>query len=371
MDWKVKYVNYPLHFKKMEKELMETIYTVLSRGDLMLRQQLRDFEAHLAAFVGTKYAVGVSNCTDALFLSLKAAGVCSGDEVITVSHTFVATVEVIAHLGAKPILIDIDNDHNMDVHLLERAITPRTKAIIPVHLNGRVCDMTPVIDIARRRNLVVIEDSAQALGASFNGTKGGAFGVAGCFSFYPAKLLGAFGDAGAVVTNDEKVWSTIKLLRDHGRGKNNEIELWGHNCRMDNLHAALLDVKLRRVPEWIQRRREIAALYDKSLRNVNGIKLPPPPIENGPFFDVYQNYEIEAERKTELRSYLTSEGVETMLPWGGKGVHQFKLLPFSGVHLPRTEALFDKAIMLPMHPELSDDDVNFVIDRIEKFYGRS
>src|SRR5437867_175753 len=166
MDWKVRFVNYPAQFKKMEGEIMSTIQTVLAQGDLMLRQQLRDFESNLATFVGTRYAVGTSNCTDALHLSLRAAGIGPGDEVVTVAHTFVATVAAIHHAGATPVLVDIGDDHNMDVDLVERAITNMTKAIVPVHLNGRLCNMEWLTAIAERHELLVIEDSAQALGAS-------------------------------------------------------------------------------------------------------------------------------------------------------------------------------------------------------------
>ena len=173
MDWKVRFVDYPAQFNKMESEIMETIRRVLLQGDLVLRRQLRDFEANLAAFIGTRYAVGTSNCSDALRLSLLAAGVGPGDEVITVSHTFVATVAAIHHVGATPVLVDIGDDHNMDVDLIEAAITPRTKAILPVHLNGRLCDMGRLMSFAEKHGLVVIEDSAQALGASFDGRFGG------------------------------------------------------------------------------------------------------------------------------------------------------------------------------------------------------
>lgn len=370
MSWKVKYIDYPSHFHKMEKELMNTIHTVLSKGDLMLRQQLRDFEDNFALFLGAKYSVGVSNCTDGLHISLRAAGVSQGDEVITVAHTFVATAEAIKNAGAVPVFIDIGEDHNMNADLLESAVTPKTKAIIPVHLNGRLCDMTRIMEIAKKHDLIVIEDSAQALGASFNGIKGGAWGLTGCFSFYPAKILGAFGDGGAVATNSKEIADKIKLLRDHGRGKNNEIEMWGYNCRLDNLHAAILDIKLKKVTEWILRRREIASLYDKGLSGIRGILLPPPPSGEGPFFDVFQNYEIEAEKKDELRMYLTESGIETMLPWGGKGINQFSALGLTHIKLPRTEKLFKRALMLPMHPDLTDEHVRYVIDSVQGFYGK-
>ncbi len=368
MSRKVKFINYPLHFQTMEAEIMETIHKVLSQGDLILRQQTQDFEANLAAFCGTKYAVGVGNCTDALLLSYLAAGIGSGDEVITVSHTFVATVAMIVQLGAKPVLVDIGDDHNMDPEKIEAAITSRTKAIVPVSLNGRCCRLDRIKQIADKHDLVVIEDSAQALGASYQGKKAGSWGLAGNFSFYPAKLLGAFGDAGAVITNDEAFAEQIRLLRNHGRQADGEIVRWSYNFRIDNLQAAILDVKLRYLPRWFERRREIAALYHKKLANVGEVILPPG-AETGPdFYDVYQNYEIEAKHRDGLIKNLRANGVEILQPWSGKGVHQFKALGLQNFQLPRTDLLFQRALMLPLYPELTDEEVHFVADVVKGFY---
>ncbi|MGQ9851554.1 MAG: DegT/DnrJ/EryC1/StrS family aminotransferase [Aggregatilineaceae bacterium] len=369
MDWKVRYIDYPAQYQKMRHQILDIVDTVLSRGDLMLRQQLRDFEANLAAFVGTRYAVGVSNCTDAMHLALRAAGIGPGDEVITVSHTFVATAAAIHHTGATPVLVDIGEDHNMNVDLVEAAITPRTRAIMPVHLNGRLCDMGKLMAIAEKHGLLVIEDAAQALGASFNGTKGGAFGLAGCFSFYPAKLLGAYGDAGAVVTNSQEIAEKVIRLRDHGRTADGDIAGWSFNCRLDNLHAAILDFKLKQVPGWIERRREIARTYHERLSDLPQLLLPPPPMSDGPYFDVFQNYEIEAEDRDRLRAYLQESGIETMIPWGGKGVHQFQALGLTHFRLPRTERMFQRALMLPMHCELTDEQVVYVAECIRRFYA--
>jgi dTDP-4-amino-4,6-dideoxygalactose transaminase len=194
MKYKVPFVNYPKHYQKIKTEVDATIKEVLSGGDLIMRKHLKDFETNMAAFLGVKYAVGLNSCTDALYLSLQAAGIGADDEVITVAHTFVASLEAIVHCGAKPILVDIGEDFNMDVSQIELLITSRTKAILPVHLNGRLCEMGRLMAIAKKYNLIVIEDAAQALGAELDGKKAGAFGLAGCFSFYPAKLLGAFGD---------------------------------------------------------------------------------------------------------------------------------------------------------------------------------
>jgi len=368
MNWKVRYIDYPLQYKKVRNEVLATIDTILSQGDLMLRQQLRDFETNLANFLGTKYAVGVSNCTDGLHLCLRAAGVGAGDEVITVSHTFVATAAAIHHAGATPVLIDIADDHNMNVDLLEAAITPRTKAIIPVHLNGRLCEMDKLMAIADTHNLLVIEDAAQALGATFKGTAGGAFGLAGCFSFYPAKLLGAYGDAGAVVTSNKEMVDKLILLRNHGRTETNDIAEWSFNCRMDNMHAAILDLKLKLIPKWISRRREIAQIFNGTLSDVPQLKLLPPPTDEGSHFDVFQNYEIEAEDRDGLRDHLANNGIETLISWGGKGVHQFEALGLANFELPRTEHLFKRVLLLPMNPDLSNDQAHYTAVTVRKYY---
>lgn len=367
--WKVRFVDYPSQFQKMETEVMDTVRAVFSRGDLMLRQQLRDFEKNLADFVGTRFAVGLSTCTDALHLSLRAAGIGPGDEVITVSHTFVATAAAIHHAGATPILVDIGEDHNMAPVFLEKAITTKTRAIVPVHLNGRLCAMDPIMALAKERNLIVIEDSAQGLGASYKGKRGGSFGLAGCFSFYPAKLLGAFGDAGAMTTNDEAMAQKVRSLRDHGRNAAGDLDGWSFNCRMDNLQAALLNLKIEKLPEWIERRREMASLYHERLSPLRELQLPPRPESRGDYYDVFQNYEIEAKDRGCLTAFLKEKGIEILISWGGKGVHQFKNLGLTHFHLPRTERLFQGVLMLPMHTELTDDQIEYVSDVIHEFYG--
>lgn len=372
MEWKVRYVNYPRQFRNFEKEYMGIIREVLSKGDLILRKQLETFEVNLAKFCGTRYAVGVSNCTDALYLSLYAAGIGRGDEVITVSHTFVATVAIIHHLGAKPVFVDITDDHNMEVNQIEQAITPKTKAIVPVHLNGRICsEMARMVEIARRYNLIIIEDAAQALGATFRGKKAGSFGLTGCFSFYPAKLLGAFGDGGAIVTDDEELAKTARVLRNHGKTDGGEVSRWGFNCRMDNLQSALLDFKLGQLPAWINRRREIAGIYHRVLSGVKGVLLPPGPGNDAEHYDVFQNYEIEAENRDELVRHLNRKGIEIMLSWGGKGVHQFTALGMNNCTLSRTEEFFKKCLMLPMYPELEDEQVIYVGESVREFYHAS
>jgi dTDP-4-amino-4,6-dideoxygalactose transaminase len=372
MALKVKFFDYPLQFMAHEKEYMEIIHTTLSRGAYILGEDTTRFEENLARFVGTKYAIGVGNCTDALLLSLKAAGIGPGDEVITVAHTFVATVEVVKFLGATPVFVDIADDHNMNVDLVEAAITPKTKAIIPVQLNGRICtDMNKLVELAKKRDLVIIEDSAQSLGATYDRKGAGSLGMSGNFSFYPAKLLGTFGDAGAIVTNDEPFANKVRMLRNHGRSKGTDINLWGLNCRMDNLHAAILDYKLKLLPDWIKRRRAIAKMYCDGLSKIETLILPSAPLDKSLHYDVFQNFELEAERRDELVPYHRDQkGIEVVIQWGGKAVHQFAPLELDHITLPRTEKLFRKALMLPLYPELRDEQIEYVIHSIGEFYAR-
>ncbi len=369
MSVKVKFFDYPQQFKTYKKEYIEIIEKTFGRGAYILGGDLDDFEKNLAEYIGCKYAIGVGNCTDALLLALIAAGVGPGDEVISVSHTFVATIEVIKFVGATPVLVDMADDHNMNVDLVETAITNKTKAIMPVSLNGRICsNIDRLIKIAKKHKLIVIEDAAQALGARYKGKGAGTFGLAGCFSFYPAKLLGTFGDAGAVITNDKKLAEKVRMLRNHGKSENAEFKMWGLNCRMDNVHAAILNFKLKKLTGWIKRRREIAKKYYNGLSNIKALRLPPPPIENGDHYDVFQNYELEGEKRNELREYLMKKGIETTIQWGGKAVHQLKSLGLGSFKLPRTEEFFKKSLMLPLYPELTNAQVEYVIKAIKSFY---
>jgi len=368
MMYKVPFVNYPEHYRRIWDEVMGAITEALTKGDLVLRGQLRQFEQDVASFIGTKYAVGVNSGTDAQFLSLKAIGIGPGDEVITVAHTFVSTVTGIIHNGATPVLVDVGDDMNIDGEQLEQAISPRTKAIIPVHLNGRMCDMGRLMEIAAEHDLSVIEDAAQALGAKFDGKKAGSFGLTSFFSFYPAKILGAAGDAGLVATSDEEIAEKIRLLRDHGQQRaTGDILLYGFNSRLDNVQAAILDVKLKHLPEWIERRRELASLYQKGLSDLQELTLPPSPQSNGRFFDVYQNYVIRCRERDKLVAHLRESGIEILISWP-KPMHHHEALGLKHFHLPKTEQLSNEVLSLPMYPELSDEQVEYVIETIHNFH---
>ena len=365
---KVPFVDLPRHYQDLEGELMPVIKDVLfRRADLIMRGDLATFEENVAKFVGVKYAVGLNSATDALHLSLIASGIGKGDEVITVSPTFVATIAAIQFTGRRPVLVDVCRDHNMDVDKLEGAITRRTKAIMPVHLNGRVCDMQKIMSIARKHKLVVVEDAAQALGGKFKGKMAGSFGTTGSFSLYPMKILGGTGDGGIVVTNNKRIADKIRLMRDHSQNrKTGEILGYGFNSRLDNFHAAILDVKLKHLPKWIERRREIAQIYHDGLNGVDKVIVPPSIDEDTRYYDTFQNYVIMAKRRNALVKYLKEQGVETLISWP-KPTHKHKALGLQHFKLPTTERISKEVISLPMNTEITNEQVEYVIECIRKF----
>ena len=298
----IPFFNYRGAFSAREEEFIEIIRDVLRRGAFIQQRDLAEFEDALARYLGVSHALGVGNATDGLIFCFRAAGISAGDEVIFPSHTMVASPAAVAHVGGIPVPVDCGPDHLIDPEAIDAAVTEKTKAIMPVQLNGRTCDMDRIEAIAAKHNLIIIEDAAQALGSKFKGRYAGTFGVASAFSFYPAKILGCFGDGGAVVTNDSEVARKISLLRDHGRNENGEVETWGFNSRLDNLQAAILHAQFRDYDEIIERRRSIARLYDSLLSDLAEVVLPPGPDEGGDHFDVFQNYEIEADRRDELKA---------------------------------------------------------------------
>jgi len=364
----IPFFNYPDLFAQHSEELTTIFQTVSGRGAFIMQDDLVKFENKLVEYTGVGYALGVANATDAMQLLLKAGGIGIGDEVIFCSHTMVATASAIAFTGAMPVPVEAGADHLIDVTLIESAITPRTKAIMPTQLNGRVANMNEILRIADKYNLQVYEDSAQALGAKYKDQCAGTFGVGGCISFYPAKTLGCFGDGGAVLTNDKDIYNKIKLMRDHGRGDDGNVSLWGFNSRLDNLQAAILNFFLQNYDKTVQRRRGIASLYHENLEDLSGVILPPSPDSDSNHFDIYQNYEIEAERRDELKEHLSKKGVGTLIQWGGWAVHEFRDLGFNQ-SLPFTEKIMKNSLMLPLNITVSDDDVRYICKCVRGFYN--
>lgn len=365
----IPFFPYSQLFTSSEKELSEVMLDVCRRGAYILQKDCRDFEAALAKFMKVKYAFGVANGTDAIIIGLKAVGIGPGDEVIMPSHTYIATAATVHMVGATPVLAELGPDHMLDAADVERRITPKTKAIMPVQINGRTCDMDALRAVAQKHRLMIVEDAAQGLGSTFKGQSAGTFGMFGTISFYPAKLLGCFGDGGAIVTNDDEVARQISLLRDHGRNEEGRVVAWGYNSRLDNLQAAVLNFKMKSFPQDIERRRQIAAMYQAGLGDLKELTLPPAPGADERHFDVYQNYELEGDRRDELRAHLDAKGIRTIIQWAGTPVHQFKELGFT-VDLPKTDAFFKRCFMLPMNVALTDDDVRYIIDAVRGFYGK-
>lgn len=367
---KVPFFNYQALFASQEQEIMATMRDVMSRGAYILQKDLADFEANLCRYLNVKHAFGVADGTNALMLALLAIDVGPGDEVIVPAHTYIASAASIHFVGATPVLCECGPDHLIDVESARSKITSRTRAIMPVQLNGRTADMDRVAALAREHRLKIVEDAAQALGSKFGGQGAGTFGAAGTFSFYPAKVLGCFGDGGGLVTNDDEIARRVSLLRDHGRNAEGEVVAWGTNSRLDNMQAAILNLKLKTFDQDLERRRQIARIYDTGLRDVGELVLPPAPGSDNRHHDVFQNYEIEAERRDDLKRHLEERGVRTIVQFGGKAVHQFSGLGITGVSLPNTERMYRRLLLLPMNTTLSDDDAAYVVEGVRDFYGK-
>lgn len=332
-----------------------------------MQEELSKFEKNLAKFCGAKFCVGVSNATDGLQMLLMAAGLKKGDEILMSTHTMIATASAAYFCGAKPVLLDIKkNDFLIDPEKIEKKINKKTKAIIVTQLNGRIADMNKILKIAKKFKLLVFEDSAQALGAKQYNKKAGTFGQGGCFSFYPAKVLGCFGDGGAVITNSQQIYKRILLLRDHGRNNGN-VKVWGFNARLDNIEAALLSFLLKKLPMFIKKRRKLAKMYFDNLNKIEQLSLPPAPNENVKNFDIFQNFEIFAKDRNKLMRYLKSEGIGTSKQWFGKGLHNFKDLKMGQVS-KKTKIIFDNLLLLPMNISLSNKEVEYICKKIKYFY---
>lgn len=367
MNRKVRFVEPAKVYRMLKEELDAAYFEVMSKGDLIDRGQLRSFEENLARFVGTKYAVGLNSGYDALHLSLRAAGVGPGDEVIVPAHTFVATCSAVVNVGATPVLVDVGKDFNIDVSLIEPAITSRTRALLPVHLSGWMADMPRVMAIARKHNLVVVEDACQSLGSSIDGKGAGSWGLTGCWSFYPFKILGGYGDGGALTTDDPAVAAFARRMRYNGEDRETgEYHGHGFTCLLDNLQAAFLDVKLRHLPVWILRRKAVAEMYRKGLSDLPDLLLPH--YERPGFDHVYQNYTVRAKQGDAFSEHLKANGVEVLTQFR-KPYYKHEALGLEDRGFPETEALSREVCSLPMNVEIEDEEIQYVIGLVRGFYG--
>ncbi|MEO5377438.1 MAG: DegT/DnrJ/EryC1/StrS family aminotransferase [Magnetococcus sp. DMHC-6] len=365
--WQVPYIDMRLAFQQHRHALLARMEDVCADARLILRDEVEELEKKSADFLGVDHAIGVGNGSDAIYFALQAAGIGPADEVITVAHTFVATLAAIHRCGATPILVDIDQNFTMDPNQLEKAITPQTRGIIPVHLNGRCCPMTPILKIAQQHNLVVIEDAAQAFGACYEGRHAGSFGLAGAFSFHPMKVLACCGDGGLVTTNDPHIARQIRLLRNHGLENKTHLIQYGYNSRLDTLQAAILLERFDHLPFFLERRRHIARCYCAGLQNITAIRLPPSPEEkNTPYWDIFNSYVIRYPERDRLANHLRRQGVETMAHWWPP-LHQQAALPFKNIQLPQTERIAKEVLSLPIYPEMTDSQVDHVIAALQNF----
>ena len=362
----IPFVDLKAQYLSLKGEIQKAINDVIEDSAFVMGKYVTKFEEEFAKFCNVKYAVGVSSGTDALILALKACGIGQDDEVITVPNTFIATTEAITMSGAKVRFVDINPDtYNIDVTKVEEAITGATRAIIPVHLYGQPADIEPILEIAKRHDLKVIEDAAQAHGAEYKGQKVGTFGDVACFSFYPSKNLGAYGDAGIIVTNNEAIAQRTAMLRDHGTTTSKyESHIEGLNCRLDGIQAAILSVKLRCLAQWNEARRNAASLYDKLLENIDGIVTPE--VMDG-VKHVYHLYVIRLKNRGVVQQRLREHGINT-------GIHYpiplhlqpaYRYLNLARGSYPVAERVTAEILSLPMFPELSEEQIFYIVSKLK------
>jgi dTDP-4-amino-4,6-dideoxygalactose transaminase len=360
------FVDLGAQYREVRDELLPEVERLLASGAFVGGEALTRFESAFAAFCGVGHAVGVANGTDALHLALRAVGIAAGDEVVTVPNTFVATAEAIAQAGARPVLVDVRPDTLLiDAAALDAVVTPRTRAIVPVHLYGRLADVDALERWCAARGVALVEDAAQAHGAALGGRRAGAFGDAAGFSFYPAKNLGAAGEAGAVVTRRADVAARVARLRDHGQSERYHHEVAGYNSRLDALQAAVLAVKLRRLAAWNARRRVLAAIYRERLGKVPGLEVPVAPAE--PESHVYHLFVIRVVERDRLRAALSAHAIDTGLHYPVP-IHLqpgWRHLGYGPGDFPVAEAAARTVLSLPIYPHMSDDAVHRVCDTIE------
>lgn len=356
-------------FMPLKEEIMQAISDVLKGMNLHIGPNVKALEEEFAAFIGVKHAIGVASGTDAILIALLSAGIKQGDEVITSPHTFFATIEAIYHAGARPVFVDIDEqDYNINPREIQQKITPKTRAIIPVHMYGQSADMEPILEIARKYNLKVIEDACQSHGAEYLSQKTGSIGDAGCFSFYYTKNLGAYGEGGMITTNNDDINEYARYLRNHGHKSKFEHVAMGYNSRLDEMQSAILRIRLRHLNKYNQSRQDIAQKYNSLLKDLPIIT----PKEMEGRKHVYHLYVIRTEQRDELQDYLLRHGI-------GTGIHYKNpthlqeasaIWGYKRGDMPATERVCNEILSLPIYPELTDEQIEFVGKKIRGFFNQ-
>jgi dTDP-4-amino-4,6-dideoxygalactose transaminase len=361
-------VDLKKQYNSVRREIDKNLQSALDSCHFILGPFVNQLEIRIAEYIGVGHAIGLASGTDALHLALRAAGVSAGDEVITTPFTFIATAEAICYTGARPVFIEIDpGTYNMDPARIEAAITQRTKAVLPVHLFGQACDMETILSICRDNRLICIEDCAQSFGAEFNGRKTGSAGDAGCFSFFPSKNLGAYGDGGMIVTNDDKLAEEVRSLRNHGSKARYVHSQVGYNSRLDELQAAVLLVKLKHIDDYNSQRRINAHLYTNRLSGSNLVT----PFEDPRCYHVYHQYTIRTKRRESIQESLTRAGIASAIHYPIP-LHRQEVFgnTYDDVALTHSEEAANEVLSLPMYPELTEDQINFICDTIQESMGQ-
>jgi len=361
----VKYVDLAIKDPILKNEITQVFEKILSSGQYVLGEDVEKFEKNISEYLNVKYSLGVNSGTDALFLCLKAYGIGESDEVITAPNSFLATASSIVATGAKPIFVDVADDLNIDPNLIEEKITKNTEAIIPVHLSGKPAQMNPIMEIAEKYNLKVIEDAAQSIGTEYFSKKTGSIGHAGCFSMHPLKTLNACGDAGLITTNDCELYDQLKQLRNIGLKNRNESHIWGYNSRLDNIQAAILNIKLQYLDSWIEKRRQNAKFYMEHLENI--VLLPK---EEEYEKHSFHTFVIQTDNRDDFQNYLLKNNIETKVHYPIP-IHVQKVagdLGNKAGDFPNTLSFANRILSLPIYQDLREEELEYVTDTIQDFF---
>jgi dTDP-4-amino-4,6-dideoxygalactose transaminase len=362
----VKYVDFAEQYRQEKEALLPAIQRVFERGDFILGSAVEQFENEFAELCDVKYAIAVANGTDSLILAMRALNIGAGDEVITAPNSWISSASSIALVGAVPVFADVNEDQNISVEAVKKAITSKTKAFMPVHLTGRCADMTSLVALSQETGIPIIEDAAQSITAKIGAYTAGNGGLIGSFSLHPLKNLNAAGDAGILTTNDAKFATKLKLLRHHGLKNRDEVEFWGFNSRLDTLQAAILRTRLPKIKGIIEKRRKTAQKYSEALKNILQC-----PRENSGEFHTYHVYVIQTERRNELQKFLSDRGIETKVHYPIP-IHLQKAASYLGYgpgSFPMVETQASRILSLPIHQYLKDEQIQWVIESIRDFFG--
>ena len=364
---KIELIDLKKRFQEEKIEIMKCINKVLKKGNLILTEEVNNFEKSICDYTGAKYCLGLNSGTDALMMSLWANGIGRGDEVITTPISFIASIGAIVHVGAKPVFVDVGDDLNINPNLIENAITNRTKAIMPVHWTGRMCDMDKIIKISNKYNLTIVEDAAQSMGAYYKNKHGGTFGKVAAFSAHPLKNLNAIGDSGFIITNNKKIYNKVKLYRNHGLEGRDNVAIFGVNSRLDSINAEILSYRLKRLNSIIKRRIKNINLYRKFIKT-NKVILPKDEKREKNSYVMFINI---CEKRDKLQSYLKSKGIQSLIYYGTPlHLHKAsKKLGYKKGDFPNAERICSKVLALPHHQHLKKKEIEYVSESINKFYA--